>query len=68
MILASAFNKSEGFFIENQYFIDYKPSFYRFENETVNLTSAETAEKWGRFNRPVVSIGCFESKASVKEA
>jgi hypothetical protein len=47
MILAGAFNNSEGFIVENQYFIDDKPSFYRFENETVNLTGAETAEKMG---------------------
>jgi len=47
MILAGSCHNIEYVFIDNQYFIDDKPSFYRFANETVSLTGAETAETMG---------------------
>jgi hypothetical protein len=47
MMLAGLFDNDEDFVLETQYFIDNKPSFYSFANETANLTGAEVAGKMG---------------------
>ncbi len=47
MILAGLFDNDEDFVFDTQFFIDNKPSFYGFANETANLTGAEVAEKMG---------------------
>lgn len=40
-IPAGIFDHSEGFVLEHQVFIDEKPEYYSFANETKNLTGAE---------------------------
>ena len=44
MMLAGLFEDNHDFKFVTQYFIDNKPSFYSFENETTCLTSAEIAQ------------------------
>jgi len=47
MMLAGSFDNPDDFVLETQYFIDNKPSFYNFAEETNNLTGAEVAEAMG---------------------
>ena len=47
MMLAGSFDNAEDFVLGTQYFIDEKPSFYSFANETQDLTGAQVAEMMG---------------------
>lgn len=47
MIPVGLFEDDENFVFESQVFIDEKPSFYRFANETKNLTKAEIFAMYG---------------------
>jgi len=47
MMPVGIFEDNEKFVFENQVFIDEKPSFYRFANETRNLTGAEVFAMYG---------------------
>lgn len=40
------FDDQEGFLFDNQVFIDEKPSYYGFSNETENMTGAEVFAKY----------------------
>jgi len=41
------FDNLEGITFEGQVFIDKKPDYYSFANETENMTETEAFEKWG---------------------
>ena len=43
---AGLFDDQENFHFELQVFTDYKPAFYSFANETVEMTEAEVIEKF----------------------
>lgn len=47
MMLAGLFDDQEKFVFETQYFIDNKPDFYNFKENTNNLTAAQVAEMMG---------------------
>jgi hypothetical protein len=47
MMPVGLFEDDENFVFESQVFIDEKPSFYRFANETRNLTRAEIFAMYG---------------------
>jgi len=47
MMLAGAFDDAEDFKFGTQYFIDDKPAFYSFANETQDLTGEEVAKIMG---------------------
>ena len=47
MMLAGSFDDASDFTLNMQYFIDSKPSFYDFKNDTKNLTGKEIAEIMG---------------------
>ena len=46
MILAGLFDDNKQFVFDHQVFIDEKPDFYSFANDTTNLTGAEVFEKY----------------------
>ena len=46
MILAGLFDDNKQFVFDHQVFIDEKPDFYNFSNETNNMTGAEVFEKY----------------------
>lgn len=41
MMPAGLFNNNDGLLFDHQVFIDEKPSYYCFSNETTNMTGAE---------------------------
>jgi hypothetical protein len=47
IIPAGLFENQDSFVFDNQVFIDRKPSFYSFTNETSDMTEAEVFEKYG---------------------
>ncbi len=47
IIPAGLFDEQDSFVFDNQVFIDKKPSFYSFANETNDMTEAEVFEKYG---------------------
>ncbi len=47
IIPVGLFENQESFVFENQVFIDKKPSFYGFANETNEMTETEVFEKYG---------------------
>jgi len=47
MMLAGLFDDQEKFVFETQYFIDNKPDFYNFNENTNNFTAAQVAEMMG---------------------
>ncbi len=47
MLSAGLFGAGEGFELDHQVFIDEKPPWYGFENETENMTGAEIFAKYG---------------------
>ncbi len=44
---AGLFENQDSFIFRNQVFLDRKPSFYSFANETNDMTEAEVFEKYG---------------------
>ena len=47
MVPAGIFENEEGLIFDHQVFIDEKPDFYDFSNETQNMTGAEIAAQFG---------------------
>ncbi len=47
MLSAGLFDDQSEFVLDHQIFIDKKPDFYNFANETVNMTEAEVFAKFG---------------------
>ena len=47
MIPAGIFENEEGLVFDHQVFIDEKPAFYDFSNDTQNMTGAEIAAQFG---------------------
>ena len=47
MMMAGAFDDAEGFEFNRQYFIDQKPHYYDFGNDTENLTADQVTEMMG---------------------
>ena len=47
MVPAGLFDDQESFVFENQVFIDKKPSFYSFTNNTKDMTEAEIFDMYG---------------------
>ena len=47
MVPVGIFDDDENLVFEHQVFIDEKPSFYRFANETEDMTGAEIFAKYG---------------------
>ncbi len=47
MMLVGLFDSSNDFVFDTQYFIDQKPGFYSFENDTNNLTGEQVAKMMG---------------------
>ena len=47
IIPAGLFNDQDSFVFDHQVFIDKKPSYYSFANETSDMTEAEVFEKYG---------------------
>ncbi|WP_119166235.1 GFA family protein [Algihabitans albus] len=47
IVPAGLFENEEGLVFDHQVFIDEKPAFYDFSNETENMTGAEIAAKYG---------------------
>jgi len=47
MMPVGLFDGDESLMFDSQVFIDEKPSFYRFANETQNMTGAEIFAKYG---------------------
>ena len=47
MMLAGLFDNDSDFVFETQYFIENKPSFYEFANDTTDLTGPEVAKQMG---------------------
>ena len=47
MLSAGLFEDQKEFVLDHQIFIDKKPSFYSFANETVTMTEAEVFAKFG---------------------
>ena len=47
IVPAGLFDNQEAFVFDTQVFIDRKPSFYSFENQTNDMTEAEIFEKYG---------------------
>jgi len=47
MMAVGLFDDQEGLTFQSQVFIDKKPSFYSFANETNNMTEAEIFEMYG---------------------
>lgn len=47
IFLMGIFDNDEGIVFDNQVFIDEKPSYYDFSNETSNMTGAELFAKFG---------------------
>ena len=46
MILAGLFDENKSFIFDHQVFIDEKPDYYSFSNQTENMTGAEVFEKY----------------------
>ena len=47
MLSAGLFDENSKFVFDHQVFIDKKPDFYNFENETRNMTEAEVFARYG---------------------
>jgi len=47
LVSVGLFDKTEGFQFDNQVFVDEKPSFYSFSNETNEMTGAEVFAAFG---------------------
>ena len=47
IVPAGLFDDQDAFVFDTQVFIDRKPSFYSFENQTNDMTEAEIFEKYG---------------------
>ena len=47
IVPAGIFDSDEGFVFDHQVFIDEKPSFYGFSNQTHDMTGAELFAKYG---------------------
>lgn len=47
MVPVGLFDDQESFVFDNQVFIDKKPSFYSFANQTNDVTAAEIFEMYG---------------------